>query len=370
MSLKESTDLFDIDAHLAKLSGEQNYMNSLKEITGDIGDVNMDYWKPKSDQICRCNNNIMKLLTYLSNVHRKKDATKYKEIIEVKNAFEKEYNKMDMENKALEKDKKGRFHVGTDYRGEFIVKSEWFLQIRKLEKAVTAYLGEVLEKNYMKDVKDVKKIISTTVLAVNAALAKHPEFKEIKKIFGCEIDESNIESFVQIREYSNIIIENYLYPMYDVKKKIMANYSKLYKIFNTKGAKQMLGGKSVAVEEVVNILERFIVAKYRKEITGDATHYTKLFMSIVGDDNVSDMNGARLLELMDSIDLELINSNKSAYKFANGAKDMIKKIVTGETISAEDSIKKIRTLFEEGEKDTPASRVKEIEDDTENDILK
>lgn len=367
MASDPNSDLFDIDAHLAKLSGEQNYMNSLKQITGDIWDINMDFWKPKSEQICKCNNNIMKLLTYLSNVHAKKDAIKYKEIIETKDAFEKEYNKMDMENKALEKDKKDRYHVGFDYRGDKIVKTEWFSQIRKLEKAVTEYLGDILDKNYMKDITDFKKMVSTTVLAVNAVLAKHPEFKEIKKILGCEVTESNIESFVQIKEFCTIIINNYMYPMYDIKKKIMNNYDKLDKIFKTKGAQQKLGIQ-IATEEVVSILERFIVAKYRKEITGNSEHYTKLFMSIVGDDSISEMSGPRLLELMDSINLDLIQSNKNAYKFANGAKSMIKKLVSGDSISAEESIKEIRNLFEEGEKTPEASKVVEI-DDAENDIL-
>ena len=368
---KSSTDIFDIDAHLAKLSGEQNYMNSLKQITGDIHDVNMDYWRPLNEQNCKCNDNIYKLLVYIANVHTKRDAQKYKLIAQTKDAFEKEYQKMALTEKALYKDKKGRYHINHDYYPEYLVKSEWFNQLRALEKAVNDFIADILDKNYMKDIdNDFNKYVATTNVAVSAVFAKHPEFVDLKKIYGCEVGGREyaqiLDSFVKIKAYASIIINNYMAPMYDVRKKIMNSYDRLEKIFKTKGAKQMLGTQNVDTDEVVSVLEKFIIAKYRKEITGNAEHYTKLFMSIVGNDDVSAMSGPRLLELMDSIDLNLINSNKNAYKFANGAKEMIRKLVTGEAISAEESIKEIKELFEEGER---GARVEEVDEEPENDIL-
>ena len=89
-------------------------------------------------------------------------------------------------------------------------------------------------------------------------------------------------------------------------------------------------------------------------------------MTIVGTDDVSDVSGARLMELMDNIDLKLINSNQNAYKFAEGARTMIRKMVKGEAVSAEESIKEIKDLFETSE---AAPATEPTEEDKENDIL-
>ena len=368
MTSVSTTELFDIDAHLNKLSGEMNYMSQLKVITGDTHDVVIPYWKPKHEQNCKCDENIYKLLQYLANIHSKKDETKYKQIVQVKNDYEKEYRQMNLVEKGLYKDKKGRWHIGAGYYPEFIVKSQWFIQVRFLEKSVNDLLADVLDKNYMKDTEgDFNKYVSTTLIAVKAVFAKHPEFIDIKKILGCELSDNVLESFIKIKQFATIIINNYMYPMYNVHEKIMKSYDKLDKVFKTKGAQQMMASadQKLNTDQNVAILERFIVAKYRKEITGNAEHYTKLFMSVVGDEDVAgSISGPRLLELLDSIDLDIINSNKNAFKFANSAKDMIRKLITGESISAEESIKEIKELFKEGEE---SSRVEELAD--ENNIL-
>ena len=369
MTKQTTTDLFDIDAHLRSLSGDGNYMSSLKRVTGDTHDVDMSYWKPKNDQIGRCNDNIYKLLQYLANMHAKKDENKYKEIIEINREFEAAYKSLKFNEKSLYMDKKRRWHIGSDFYPEYVVKTHWFALLRDIEKSVNDFLADVLEKNYMKDIdeEDFNKYVETSVVAVNAVFAKHPEFVDIKKIMGCEVSGVVLESFIKLKKYATIIIENYMHPMYDVRKKITKSYEKLDRMFKTTKKIQNMSGDYTKNEDVINVLEKFIIAKYRKEITGNAEHYTKLFMSVIGDEGTGitgTMSGTRLLELLDSIDLDIINNNKNAFKFANTAKDIIRKLVNGDAISAEESIKEVKRLFEdEGE-----IRVEELED-TENNIL-
>lgn len=363
------TELFDIDAHLAKLSGESNYMNSLSQITGDIFDVNMSYWKPRSDRVGACDNNIEQLIKFISSTLMKRysDATsKYSEFMALKDAYLKEHEKMKMSERAIYEKRKGLFKISSGYHPQQIVKSEWFLTLRKLEKGVNTYLSDILPKDYSNGNDDPNEVIRILRDAERAVMAKHPEFKDIKKILGVEPEEKISEAFIRIKVYATVIINTYMNPAYDVKLKIMQNYDKLDKIFKTKGAKEMLKGNVTETEEVISVLEKFIIAKYRKEVTGDSSHYTKLFMSIVGDNDVSAMSGPRILELMDAIDIELINSNQSAYSFAKGAKGIIKDIVTGKAMSAEEAITDIKNLFDTSEN----PRVKEIEEtDNNNDIL-
>ena len=67
-----TTDLFDIDQHLHKLAGSQNYMNQVSTITGDIFEVNMDYWSKKNTQICNSDDNILTLLKHIAKLQLKK----------------------------------------------------------------------------------------------------------------------------------------------------------------------------------------------------------------------------------------------------------------------------------------------------------
>lgn len=369
MNTKVDVNLFDIDAHIAKLSGRQDYMTSLKQITGDVKDLNMDFWKPRSERIVSCNNNIMKLLTYLAKVYEKRDANKYKDLIKVKNDYETEYNLMKLEKNALITDKKGRLHVEYDYRPENIIKSKWFSQLKDIEKTINKYVVDVLGKNHFLNQTDLDKFISDLCKEINGVLEKHPDFIDIKKIYGCEVNitANTLESFMRLREYATLIINIYMYPMYDVKKKIFSNYGKLDKMFKTKGAKQMLQGNNVTTNEIITILEQFIVAKYRKEMTGDAGHYANILMTLIGDEDVSSLSGPRLLELIDNIDFNIINSNKNAYKFATEARDMIKKLINGEKMNVEEAVRDVKRLFQENEE---KPRVEEVEEDPEkNNIL-
>lgn len=359
---KDSPDgLFDIDRHLRNLSGQQNYMDSLKSLTGDIWDVSIDFWRPKSEQIVKCNSNIHKLIGYLATKETSADFLAFRD------EWNRAYGIMSMASTALVQPKKGgRWYIGEGRRARDIIKTPWFALLRKCEKAVNDFIADVVEKNYVNELGDIDKYVSTNIIAINAVFAKHPDFRDIKKIFGCEINDTNLKPFLQIKCYAALIIDNYMRPAYDVRKKLESNAGQLSKIFTNKTSVQILDDEISSTDQVIDILEKFIVAKYRKELTGSNEHFVKLFMTIVGTNDVSDVSGARLMELMDNIDLKLINSNQNAYKFAEGARTMIRKMVKGEAVSAEESIKEIKELFETSESSKPAPSE---EDAKENDIL-
>ena len=151
--------------------------------------------------------------------------------------------------------------------------------------------------------------------------------------------------------------------MYDVKKTIKNHWGKIEKIFKTK-AFQSTGIASP--EDIVDMLSHFIVAKYRATVTGNNKHYVKLFLSTIGDENVSSIDGARFMEIMDSIDLDKLNKDDKVYKFAIGAKTTMQKIVKNQNVNAEEIIKDLDAMF----KDEPkVTEVKDEQNSKYNDII-
>ena len=91
-----------------------------------------------------------------------------------------------------------------------------------------------------------------------------------------------------------------------------------------------------------------------------------MFFNVIGNEDVSSISPSRLLDLMDNLDLSSLGDKNAAYKFAMSAKDLMKKIASGEELNAEEAIKDIRKTFdyenvdEEAEKEK--EKVKELDD--------
>lgn len=133
-------------------------------------------------------------------------------------------------------------------------------------------------------------------------------------------------------------------PMYDVRATINSHWSEIDRIFRTKAFQQT---KMASPEDIVNILHQFIVAKYRSTITGNNKHYVKLFLDTVGNESVSNMDGARFMEIMDAIDLEKLDKKDKVYKFAMGAKTAMERIANNENITP-DILREFDTMFNDG----------------------
>ena len=91
-------------------------------------------------------------------------------------------------------------------------------------------------------------------------------------------------------------------------------------------------------------------------LTGNNEHYIKLFSSLVDDANSVDMDGAKFLNIMDSLNLEQLDKNNNTYKFAVGAKDIINKIIRNEELDAEEIVERINDILnpKEEPKEVPA----------------
>jgi len=364
--------MHDIDAHIKQISGQQNYMDKVAQITGNIEFVDMDIWQHKHKQLCASENNIKKLMQQISDIEGDK---KISEFENVKNEFEKISNTLNIKDKTFYVKKKGDIKMSFHYKPMKLAQSDWFKCVRRIEKEVNDYVADVIGNNTKEDSKiraniiskeaeNITKVSEANALAIKAIYAKHPEIKDLKFIMGINVTEQNCKQFMLIHQYTRFIINTLLYPMYDVTGKINKSSKQLEKIIKHDIA-QSMGKDMMTMEAVKKALESFIVAKYRTTVTGSNEHYLKLFFNLVGDAETSSMDGARFMEMMDSLNIEHLNSDRKAYMFATQAKDMMRKITTGEKLNSEEILGGFKDLF----KETESSEIIETSKDFSNDIL-
>jgi hypothetical protein len=136
---------------------------------------------------------------------------------------------------------------------------------------------------------------------------------------------------VLIKRACKDIINILLVPMYDVEQTIHSHWNQIDRIFKNKTFQQHAQG--VSPTDVIRILHQFIIAKYRADVTGNNKHYVKLFFGTIGDETMANMDGARFMEIMDSIDMSAFNKDDKVYQFATNAKVIMQKIANNETLT-------------------------------------
>ena len=360
--------MHDIDAHIKRISGQQNYMEQIAKITGNIEFVDKDIWKYRHKQVCIADNNIRKLMKNIAENENSK--TDFHSVI---NELEDLQNKLQLKEKAFKSYTKGILNDG--YKPIDLAKSAWFACIRKIEKNINDYIADVIgnftkedssiRSNIIsKEAENIEKSATINSIAISAIYAKNPELKDLKYIMGIKVSDINSKQFMMIHQFAKFIINTFLNPMYDVKSKIQKNEKQLYAILKHDVAKNLSKTNVMHIETVKKALESFVIAKFRTEITGSAEHFMKLFFNVIGDEDMSNMDGARFMEMMDSLNIESLSSERQAYHFATKAKDMIRKVSTGEKLNADEIVTEFKSLFENKVEEIP-----ETTKDFSNDLL-
>ena len=341
--------MHDIDAQISKISGQENYMEQLSKITGNIEQIDMEMYHEKHTKMVNCDTNIKILL---NKIKSETDS-----IDNYRNTYEKESSALNIKEKTFgfkekkkskksadEPEKPPQEIVMNGYRPMDLVKTEWFKCVKHMEKDINKFLIEIFPVNEeSKDTYD-KDVSTKTFPELEAEYKKHPELRDIKTALDCKVDSPVIfTSLLLLKRYCKIIINILLMPMYDVKKTINSHWTQIDKIFKTKAFQQT---QIASPTDIVNILHQFIIAKYRATITGNNKHYVKLFLNTVGSENISNMDGARFMEIMDAIDLDKLDKKDKVYKFALGAKTAMEKIAANENITP-DILKEFDTMFDD-----------------------
>lgn len=339
--------MYDIEAQIQKISGQQNYMESLQKVTGDPMNINMEFYHDKHAKLCHCDNNIKVLLKRLNDTdegchNTRTEYFRLSEQLDLKDKTFQIYQKKP--SKKTSKPKRPREIVSPGYHPPELIKTDWFKFVKQIEKDINKYLHNVFP-----DAKNADKSIeSYTFAELQGEITKHPELPEMYQLFDIKIvSEVQFTTILLIKKSSRIIINTLLTPMYDVRNTIESHWSDINRIFNSKAFQQLQNSQDAPIAspaDIVNILTQFVVAKYRCTITGNNKHYVKLFVNVLGDDSVSNLDGARFMEIMDSLNLEQFDKQDNVYKFATGAKQVMKHIANSDNVTPE-LLQEIDSIF-------------------------
>ena len=320
----------NLDDTIKSVTGKGNYMEGLSKVTGQIMSINMDMYIAAIDKITGYTLAALSCLCSVQNASEQLD--------EVISTLESESEKLDLKNSAIVKTKKGKLHVGI--RPKNIFKSDWFNCIKNIESTINKFYSVVFE-SYSEtgrySFEDYNKIITDD-----------PKIPSMYKLYSMEIRDKLTYSYIALaRENTRKIINIILEPMYDIKGTIDRNWHIVSKAFKKDHG---LGTE----ENIKDMLLKFMLAKYKVSITGCVDHYMSLLLDVVGDGNIVDVDGARFLEIMDSIDLDSLDKKDNVYNFASNAKDIIQSILTNKKITP-DLLDKYKEMF--------ATQVVEEDDD-------
>ena len=344
--------MHDIDAQISKISGQSNYMEHLQKITGNIMNVDMKLYHEKHVKMVNCDNNIKKVLSKIlkEDQHIQPLHDTYAKLSDTLDLANKTFYMYVKKSSKSKKTHPPREMISPGYKPSELVKTEWFHEIKHMEKAVQKFLVEVFPAPTQpvdsegKPTGPAPKIDyeKKTWEELDIEFKAHPEMIDIKTIYDVKVvNKPLFELFKLLKRFTKIIINILMLPMYDVKATIESHWDQIEKIFKSKAFQDT---NIASGNDIILILTQFIIAKYRATITGNNKHYVRLFFDAVGNDSFADMDGARFLEIMDAIDLDKLDKTDNVYKFANSAKTAMRKIANNEAITP-DILKEFDEIF-------------------------
>ena len=321
--------MHDIDNQIAKISGQQDYMKQLEKITGSIFFIDMTMYHEKHIIISNNDDKIRRALIDISNTNDSINQH-LREFSTLSSALDIRNKTFIMKVKKSKKSKKKRPPrevVNNGYLPCDLIKTGWFKCIKRLERDINKFLIDIFP------LKQEGDPVEHSYALLEQIYKEHPELMDVKLALDCRItDADTFNNILTIKSACKEIIDILLLPMYDVKQTIISHSDKLDTIFKTKAFQNT---QVASMDDIVEILYQFIVAKYRATITGNDKHYVKLFLDTLGNDQVSNMDGARFIEIMDAIDLDKLDKRDRVYQFAINAKKAINHIANNDNMSPE-----------------------------------
>ena len=173
--------MHDIDAQIAKISGQANYMDSLQKITGNIMTVDKDMYHEKHTKISACDFNIKILLRRIS------DECQNKTISDIKTLYDTESTKLNIKDNTFimyqRKTKKNvkppREIVAPGYSPSELIKTEWFKHVKHIEKEINKFMISSFPEGYEEKDKCYEYL--------EDEYKKHPELVDLRTIYDCKI---------------------------------------------------------------------------------------------------------------------------------------------------------------------------------------
>lgn len=344
--------MHDIDNKINKITETDNYMEQLQQITGNIFSIDRDYFKDLLKKVDVLEKLIVPSLVQYFDDEKIDIIQKYSKISSEFNIVESSIStitkkKSDKSLKKSSKNKKEKIVeiINHECIGKELLKSEWFCLIKELEQKSNDLLDSFDTSSYEK----VKEVYDSDKTLLN-----------IKTFYEIPITSAQkLSSLKNINKVCNQIIDLYTQPLYDVKKKIQSNWSKLGNIFKEVGE----------TDEIIKMLEQFIICKYRCEITGNNKYYMKLFQNLfTGENSIEKMDGSKFLRIVDSIDTTQLKKGSNISKFSDAIKLAVHSIGNNEQ-TLEQALEQIRNIMDTSKEEQEAKNEEQNKVDNMEDPL-
>ena len=310
-----------LEKSLESLCGT-DYMEQLSTVTGAITTIDLDLYRKAIEVF---DSSSKKILVLLDRIRQIAPST---ELHAIFIHLDEQYRNMAFMEKAIVPNRKtGNPQVEDAYIPKSLISSEWFSIIRSIESNIFHTIDDVFNSGeVVSKLNDKRKNLfdKYSYEDFSRIIDENPLLNI--KVFDIVLaDKTTYEYFLRIHDYASNIVNLIMQPMYDVQARLEKSWDKtLSKVF----AKM----KDMNKDLIVRLMTQFVYAKYRTELTGNPKFFTEMLQG--GDDKVlASLDGARFLDVMDTINLEQMDPSSKGRKFTEAAKTIMHKLVaSGDTI--------------------------------------
>lgn len=339
-----------------------DWMQKLESVIGTLTTIDDTKYRDAIDKISKCENNIK---ICFRRIARNTEVTD--QFIAVQNDFIEKSTALDILNKAYvqKKNKKGKLRdvIVAQYTPEQLIKSDWFTSVKKIEREIYRYVehvfispdGESKSGKTSKERRDLKS--KYDFAAFQELLKKYPNIDELYDIYGIKpVEELVFNAFMDMQKFSNAIINILLTPMYDVLDKVTKSYDK-----DLAHAFKSTIQKGIATRDlIIELLTNFACAQYRAKLTGSSKYMLEMLSDELTEGALSEMDGARYISVMDSINTDAMTKGSKAAGFTVKARELMKKMIEQDGKMDTSILTEIKDLIGDDEDDAP--EVKEMKD--------
>lgn len=331
-----------LDKTITRITGRKNYMQDLSSVTGNLESIDKNYYTDRIKSVKHLYGAIvMELSKY----------TKNKKIQLVLSEIEKSFVKLNLEELYTNKvTKSGKTKCQIRLRPKMIYESEWFTKVKKLE-------DDSVEISKQFDIESVK--LNEAQLKT---IIENPDTVENFTFYGEKINEENVcQTVYIICSYVGKILDILLSPMYDCKKFIEKHWMEQ---IDSALQKNVEGGENMAREDAQQLVYTFVLAKYRTTIVTGSDQLTKVFLDIIPESKIMEMDPGRFMNVIEAFDMKDVQGKDKVLRFTNAVRAEIEKVISNKDITPAEIFKDINDIMSIGEKDEEDEEVEysDVED--------
>lgn len=273
-----------IDKAINNVSGSSNYMKDMEYIVGNVFTIDKPFY---IEQLKRVKGTYKLIKDNTKNINHKffKDFTVSWQKLDLDHAYKKIANK-----------KTGKIKEKIAITPKDIISSQWFAQLRQLDVVITNLIDQFkIESLDMSE---------ETIKIIN----ENPNTVDAFKFFGRKISEEGIHQIVFVlNKFVKDVFEVLMNPMYDYQKYIVNHWLPQIDAVVSARANKNPELKGLKTEDTQKYVGLFAKAKYRLGLTENTNDFTKVFLDVIGESEIANLDAARFMDILDTIDVSSID---------------------------------------------------------------